>query len=95
MRYKLIRQETKKTTYTKKLVKIIMAVAIFDLQLSYILAYLGREEIAEQLSIVVVTSIIGVTWGYLAKSFFETKEEEKIKLEREKMEVWSNEQPKD
>ena len=38
---------------------------------SYILAYLGREQIAESLSQVAVTEIIGVVLVYGAKSLFE------------------------
>lgn len=36
----------KRNTYTKKLVKWIIAISVFDLQLSYFLAFLGRTEIA-------------------------------------------------
>lgn len=61
-----------------------MIIALFDLQLSYLLAFLGREQIAETLSITVVTSVIAVMLGYFIKSFKETKEEENVRLEEEK-----------
>lgn len=72
----------KRNTYTKKLVKWILAISIFDLQLTYLLAFLGREQIAETLSSDICNVVIGTILGYLAKSFFETREEERIKLER-------------
>lgn len=64
------------------MVKAIMYVALIDLQLSYILAFMGREQIAETLSSDICNVVIGTILGYLAKSFFETREEERIKLER-------------
>lgn len=63
-----------------------MITALFDLQLSYLLAFLGREQIAETLSITVVTSVIAVMLGYFMKSFKETKEEEKVRLFKQKQE---------
>ena len=59
----------KRNTYTKKLVKWIIAISVFDLQLSYFLAFLGRTEIAENLSMTVVTTIIGTVITYCIKSF--------------------------
>ena len=47
-------------TFTKKTVAIIMVVSLIDLQLSYILAFLGKEQIAESLSSEIATVIIGV-----------------------------------
>lgn len=38
---------------------------------SYVLAYLGREQIAETLSQVAITEIIGVVLVYCLKSLFE------------------------
>lgn len=82
------KRRTKKT-FTKIAVKWILILSLLDLQLSYVLAFLGREEIAEDLSSTVATAIIGVMLGYFLKSFFETREEEKNKLEQE----WRNEPP--
>ena len=70
----------KKRTFSKQAVKWILITALFDLQLSYLLAFLGREQIAETLSITVVTSVIAVMLGYFMKSYRETKEEEKVRL---------------
>lgn len=79
-------------TFTKLAVRWILFFALLDLQLSYILAFLGREEIAEDLSSTVATAIIGVMLGYFLKSFFETREEKKLEFEKEK-EEWKNEPP--
>lgn len=76
----------KKKTFTKRMVKAILIVAVADLQLTYALAFvgvaLGRDTIAtaETLSITIVTEIIAVILGYYLKSFFETKEEKKNEL---------------
>lgn len=68
-------------TYTKKAVTAILIVALIDLQLSYILAFLGKEQIAESLSSEIATVIIGVMLGYFLKALFETffeKREERL-----------------
>ena len=72
-------------TFTKKWVSQLMYVAIFDIQLSYLLAFMGKEQIAETLSITVVTEIIGVMAVYFVKSFLETKEQEKIRIQEREM----------
>lgn len=75
-----------KKTFTKKCMKVILSFSILDLQLSYILAFMGRVEIAEDLSKVIVTEIIGVMVAYFMKSYFETKESEKVRLVEREME---------
>lgn len=74
-------------TFTKRAVKAILFIALLDLQLSYLLAFLGREQIAENLSSDITKVIIGTILGYLAKAFFETKEAEKVRLHEEE---WRN-----
>lgn len=59
-------------TFTKISVTLILIVSLIDLQLSYILAFLGREQIAESLSSNIAITIIGVMLGYFLKSLFET-----------------------
>lgn len=69
-------------TYTKRAVTLILTIALVDLQLSYILAFLGREQIAETLSTTVAETIVGVMLGYFLKALFETffeKREERLK----------------
>lgn len=74
----------KNLTFTKKCVGIILIVALADIQLSYLLAYLGRPEIAQTLSITIVTEIIGVMTGYFIKSYNETKQEKSLEWRKEK-----------
>lgn len=67
-------------TFTKKWVGRLMYIAVIDLQLSYLLAFLGREQIAEELSRTIVLEIVGVMLGYFGKSYFETRESEKVRI---------------
>lgn len=69
-------------TFTKKAVALILFVSLADLQLSYILAFLGKEQIAESLSSTIADTIIGVMLGYFLKALFETffeKREERLR----------------
>lgn len=89
------KQRRKFRTFTKRAVKAILFIALLDLQLSYLLAFLGREQIAENLSSDITKVVIGTILGYLAKSFFETREEEKVRLQEREMEQgeeWRNEE---
>lgn len=88
------RYNSKLTTFTKKAVFAILVVALVDLQLSYILAFLGKEQIAETLSSTIADTIIGVMLGYFLKALFETffeKREERLNREIEQMEDEVNE----
>lgn len=62
---------------TKKYMTAILIISLLDMQLPFILAFLGKENIAETLGITVATEIVGVFAVYCLKSFFETKEERK------------------
>lgn len=79
------RRKTTRTTFTKKMVSILISVAVIDLQLTYILAFLGMPETLQETSGKLITEIIGVVLVYCVKSFFETREEEKIRIEEEKL----------
>lgn len=68
-------------TFTKKAVAAILVVSLIDLQLSYVLAFIGKEQIAESLSSTIASTIIGVMIGYFFKALFETffeKREERL-----------------
>jgi uncharacterized protein YacL len=68
-------------TFTKKAVTVILVVSLIDLQLSYILAFMGKEQIAESLSSTIAEVVIGVMLGYFLKALFETffeKREERL-----------------
>lgn len=69
-------------TFTKKAVAVILVVSLIDLQLSYLLAFMDKIQIAETLSSTIATTVIGVMSGYFLKSLFETffeKREERLK----------------
>ena len=87
-------KKNKKQKYqmSKVITGIILFVAIVDLQLSYILAFMGKE-IAETLSVAIVTEIVAVVLGYFIKAFNETREAEKIKLEIKKDKLKREELP--
>lgn len=67
------------TTFTKVAVTAILVTSLVDLQLSYILAFMGKEQIAETLSATIVEMVVGVMLGYFLKALFETFFEEREK----------------
>jgi hypothetical protein len=75
------------TTFTKKAVTVILIVSLIDLQLSYILAFMGKEQIAESLSSTIADTIIGVMLGYFLKALFETFFDEREKRLNKKLEL--------
>jgi uncharacterized protein YacL len=73
------------TTFTKRAVFAILIVALIDMQLSYILAFMGREQIAESLSTSIASTVIAVMLGYFMKALFETffeKREERLRKDK-------------
>ena len=76
------RKRKTKIQYTKRAITAILVVALFDLQMPYVLAFLGRENTLEELSKVILVNIIVVFFIYCLKSYFETKEEHKERRER-------------
>ena len=81
----------RQSTYTKKMMSRIINIALLDMQLPFILALLGKNAIAETLGGIIVSEVIGVFLVYCAKSFFETRESEKVRMEEMKMETGSEE----
>lgn len=61
----------KQTATTKKLVWFCLMNGVAWVWCSYLLAYLGRTQIAESLSKTAVTEILGVILAYCLKSLFE------------------------
>lgn len=84
---KELKEDKVHSTYTKKILNRIITVALIDMQFPFILAFLGKDNIAETLGTIIVTEIVGVFLVYCAKSFFETKEEENTRLIEQKMNV--------
>lgn len=62
-------------TFTKALVALIVIVAIIDLQLSYVLAFMDKIQIAEELSKQVCTTILGTALIYMIRAYFDSKAE--------------------
>ena len=79
-------------TFTKRWVSRLLWLGCVWITLSYVLAFLGAVQIAESLSSTVASVIIATILGYLCKSFFETREEERLKYLREKEESASAEE---
>lgn len=75
------------TTFTKRAVTAILVVSLIDIQWSYVLASIGKEQIAESLSSNIATMVIGVMIGYFCKALFETfleKREERLLRESDR-----------
>ena len=75
----------KKLTFTKWIVSIILIMAIIDLQMTYILAFMGSPETLQETSGKLITEILGVVLVYCVKSFFETREEKNNELKEKIM----------
>lgn len=78
--FKSLLSHLKFETYTKRLVGLIIFVGLVDLQLSYVLAFMDKMQIAESLSIQVCVTIVGTSLVYMIKSYFETKAEKHNEL---------------
>ena len=81
----------KNTTYTKRMMNGVVTAALIDMQFPFVLALLGRDQIAENMGGLIVTEIIGVFLVYCLKSFFETRESEKNRILEKQMELESSE----
>lgn len=76
-----------KQTYSKRVTSIILGVALFDIQLTYVLAFLGMTDTAETLSITLVTEVIGVFAVYSVKAYLGKRNEEANKLHKKELDV--------
>lgn len=84
------RKSVKKLETSKCLTIIILVIALIDLQLSYILAFLDKP-LNDTVSVAIVTEIITVCLGYFIKAFKSKKEAEKIKLRRDEQDLSESE----
>lgn len=84
--------ERKKATFTKKWVSRLLWLGCIWITLSYVLAFMGAVQIAESLSSTVASVIIATILGYLCKSFFETREEERMKFKREQNNIYRSDE---
>lgn len=78
--FKSLLARLKFETYTKRLVFIIVCISIIDLQLSYVLAFLDKEQIAETLSNQICVTILGTVTVYMIRAYFDTKAEKKDEM---------------
>ena len=62
-------------TFTKAMVGLIIIMACIDLQLSYVLAFFDKIQIAEELSKQVCTTILGVAFVYMVRAYFDSRAE--------------------
>ena len=77
------KKKTKKE-FSKRMATIILSIALIDVQLTYILAFLNKE-IAETLSVTLVTEIIGIYGIYCWKAYLGKKGEENTRLKEKEM----------
>ena len=80
----------KRSTYTKRMVTAILTICIIDIQLSYILSFLGHEQIATDLSNQLCITILGVAFAYIIRAYFDSRAEHKNFDEEMKNEIQSN-----
>lgn len=73
-------------TFTKALVMIITIVALIDLQLSYVLAFMDKIQIAESLSVQICITILGVAFVYMIRAYFDSKAEHSNESTKKEME---------
>ena len=78
--FKSLLARLKFETYTKRLVGIVVFIALLDLQLSYVLAFMDKVQIAETLSIQVCTTLLGTILVYVIRAYFDTKAEKRDEM---------------
>lgn len=78
--YKTLLSRLKFETYTKRLVAIVVIVSLVDLQLTYVLAFLGRDQIAETLSNQICITILGTVLVYAIRAYFDTRAEKRDEM---------------
>lgn len=61
-------------TYTKNLVAVIVLVCLIDLQVSYILAFLGKDPCLD-LSIKLCETVLAVACAYIFRAYFDNRAE--------------------
>lgn len=69
-------------TFTKKWVTRLLWFGVIWISLSYVLAFMGKPLIAEELSRQVADVVIATILGYLCKSYFETHSEKNLEYKK-------------
>ena len=75
-----------KAEFSKQVAKWILIIALIDIQLTYVLAFLGKE-IAETLAITLVTEVVAVYGIYCLKAYNGKKREEETRLKEDNDEL--------
>ena len=78
--FKSLLANLKFETYTKRLVGIVVFVSLVDLQLSYVLAFLDKVQIAESLSNQICVTLLGTILVYVVRAHFDTKAEKRDEM---------------
>ena len=78
--FKSLLYHLKLETYTKRLVAIVVFISIIDLQLSYLLAFLDKTQIAESLSNQICVTLLGTVLVYVIRAYFDTKAEKRDEM---------------
>ncbi len=78
--FKSLLSRLKFETYTKRLVGIVVIVALIDLQLTYILAFMDKIQIAETLSTQICVTLLGTILVYVIRAYFDTKAEKRDEM---------------
>jgi hypothetical protein len=84
-------------TFTKRLVILILWLSIVWVTWSYILATIavikyGESSVVESLSERIVEALIATILGYLCKAYFETKNEEKNRIQEKQIDLDSSQE---
>ena len=66
-----INESSKPSSFTKKVIGFVLINSELQIWASYVLAFLGKDAIAEALSQQIVSTIVGTIIGYFAKSLIE------------------------
>lgn len=83
------RHRENRRTYTKRAVKALLVIGVINGTMPFILSAFGRET-ASEVGIAWITEIVAVILGYMAKAYFETKQERKQDLEDYKIKEDNN-----
>lgn len=78
--FKALLSKLKFETYTKRLVGVVVFIGLLDLQLSYVLAFLGKDQIAESLSTQICITLLGTILVYVIRAYFDTKAEKRDEM---------------
>lgn len=82
-KFKSILSALRFETYTKRLVGFVVILCMIDLQLSYVLAFMDKVQIAESLSTQICITILGTVIIYAIRAYFDTKAEKRDEMIRE------------